>query len=502
MLLPSSRRHNLLPLINHQEEERTMEPQVRVRFAPSPTGYLHIGNARTAIMNWLFARHEGGRFVLRIEDTDIDRSTSESEKSIIQDLHWLGLQWDEGPDIGGEYGPYRQSERLDIYRKYAEELITRDRAYYCFCTPEELEERKEQAIAEGRSALYDGRCRRLTEAEKRAFLQEGRKAAIRFHVPEEEIRFQDVVRGEVSFPAGSIGDFIILRADGIPTYNFAAVIDDGLMRISHVIRGDDHLSNTPKQIALYRALDWSLPVFAHIPMILGPDRTRLSKRHGATSVREFAGRGYLPEALINYLSLLSWSSESGEEILSVSRLIEEFSFSRVNKSPAVFDLNKLTWMNGVYIRSKDVSTLTDLCLPFLEKAGYRLPDRPTLEKMVRIVQDKLETLEDIIARTEIFFIDEPEPENAEAMSMLNRESTQKVFWSFLRQMDQYEQMTVENFRKIMKIVSHETGVMGKDLWMPIRIALTGKMHGPELPMVAEIFGKEKCKKLIRRWLID
>ena len=475
---------------------------VRVRFAPSPTGKLHIGNARTAIMNWVFARHENGTFVLRIEDTDVERSSEESERGILQDLHWLGLNWDEGPDVGGPHGPYRQSERLAIYREHAERLLQQGKAFYCYCTPEELEERKQQAIAEGRSANYDGRCRNLTDAERQAFEAEGRKPVIRFHVPEVDLSFSDIVRGEVTFPAGQIGDFIILRADGMPTYNFACVVDDGLMQITHVIRGDDHLSNTPKQIALYQAFGWETPQFAHIPMILGPDRTRLSKRHGATSVEEFAKRGYLPQALINYLSLLSWSSESGEEILSVQRLIDEFDFSRVSKSPAIFDIVKLNWMNGVYIRQMDVPHLTDLCLPYLKKAGYKLPDRPVLEKMIRVVQPSLEKLEDVIAKTEMFFTDEPEPENEQAVVMLNRESTQKVFWSFLRQLDTIGQMTVEQFRKIMKVVSEETGVIGKDLWMPVRIALTGKMHGPDLPLVAEILGKEKCRRLIRRWVLE
>ncbi|MDQ7063801.1 MAG: glutamate--tRNA ligase [candidate division KSB1 bacterium] len=475
---------------------------VRVRFAPSPTGKLHIGNARTAIMNWVFARHENGTFILRIEDTDVERSSEESERGILQDLHWLGLNWDEGPDVGGPHGPYRQSERLVIYREHAERLLQEGKAFYCYCTPDELEERKQKAIAEGRSANYDGRCRNLTEAERQAFEAEGRKPVIRFHVPEVDLSFDDIVRGEVTFPAGQIGDFIILRADGMPTYNFACVVDDGLMQITHVIRGDDHLSNTPKQIALYQAFGWETPHFAHIPMILGPDRTRLSKRHGATSVEEFAKHGYLPQALINYLSLLSWSSESGEEILSVQRLIDEFDFSRVSKSPAIFDVVKLNWMNGVYIRQMDVPHLTDLCVPYLKKAGYKLPDRLVLEKIIRVVQPSLEKLEDVIAKSEMFFIDESEPENEQAVVMLNRESTQKVFWSFLRQLDTIGQMTVEQFRKIMKVVSEETGVMGKDLWMPVRIALTGKMHGPDLPLVAEILGKEKCRRLIKRWVLE
>lgn len=476
---------------------------IRVRFAPSPTGQLHIGNARTAILNWIFARHAGGAFVLRIEDTDLERSTRESEQSILDDLRWLGLNWDEGPDVGGDLGPYRQSERLELYRETAQRLLQDGWAYYCYCTPEELQERREQAMAKGGETRYDGRCRNLSPAERQAFEAEGRKPVIRFHVPEKAIDFVDLVRGEVSFPAGSVGDFIILRADGFPTYNFAVVVDDGLMQISHVIRGDDHLSNTPKQIVLFDALGFTRPTFVHIPMILGQDRTRLSKRHGAVSVRHYASIGILPDALVNYLSLLSWSSASGEDILSRERLIKEFDFARLSKSAAAFDPVKLNWMNGVYIRRLSVPELTDLCLPFLEKAGYKVPqDRTKLEKMIQVVRQSIETLEEVIGKAEMFFVEYPTPEDANAMAVLDRELTQKVFWSFLRQMEKVEQITVENFREIMKAVGRETGVIGKDLWTPVRIALTGKMHGPELPLVAEIYGKERCEKLIRKWLYE
>lgn len=479
------------------------QQHVRVRFAPSPTGHLHIGNARTAILNWIFARHSGGRYVLRIEDTDAERSSQESESSILQDLHWLGLDWDEGPDCGGDFGPYRQSERLDIYRKFVDELLAKEHAYACYCTPEELESERRRAIAEGRQPVYSGRCRRLSAAQRQAFERQGRKPVMRLIFPQRPFAFDDIVKGTITFPAGDLGDFVILRADGLPTYNFAVVIDDHLMQISHVVRGDDHVANTPKQLAVYDALDWQPPTFGHIPMILGEDRSRLSKRHGATSVDQYARRGYLPEALVNYLSLLSWSSPSGDEILSRERLIEEFDFGRVSRSPAVFDPVKLTWMNGVYIRQLDVATLTDLCLPYLQEAGYSVPvDRARLEKIIGMVQDKLDVLQDVAEKTRIFFTDDTEPEGPEAEAILKRPATQKVLWSFLRQAERFEALTAEHFRNIMRVVGKETGVMGKDLWMPIRVALTGQVHGPELPAVVEVFGKQKCLALIKKWLIE
>jgi nondiscriminating glutamyl-tRNA synthetase len=470
----------------------------RVRFAPSPTGHLHIGNVRTAILNWLFARHANGSFILRIEDTDEERSTRESEQSILQDLRWLGLDWDEGVEAGGNNGPYRQSERLDIYRTHSEQLLKDGKAYHCYCTPEELETRRTAMLESGLAPKYDGRCRRLTSEERRAFEAEGRTPAIRFITPEKEVKFVDLVKGEVAFPPESQGDFVIVRGDGLPTYNYACVIDDHLMAISHVLRGDDHVSNTPKQMVLYEAFGWQPPQFAHIPMILGPDRQRLSKRHGATSVDAYANQGYLPAALINYLSLLSWSSESGEEILSIERLIKEFDLSRVSHAAAVFDVAKLNWMNGVYIRNLPMEELVDAVAPYLQQAGYELPDRPLLTTMVALVKDGLEFLEQSADKLKLFFVSEPEVTDAEAREVVQRESAQKVFWSFLRGLNEFDKVTVANFRALMKKVQSETGLMGKDLWMPIRVALTGQIHGPELPMVAEIFGKEKCRTLIQR----
>ena len=475
-----------------------MTSSPRVRFAPSPTGQLHIGNARTAILNWLFAKHSDGTFILRVEDTDMERSTKASEASIFQDLRWLGLHWSEGPDVGGKYGPYRQSERLDIYHQHAEQLIAKGHAYHCYCTPAELEARREAAMKASQPPRYDGRCKHLSPNERAAKEKAGVKPVVRFTMPERGITFNDLAKGSITFPPDALGDFVILRSDGVPTYNYAAVVDDHLMQITHIIRGDDHVVNTPKQIMIYEAFGWALPEFCHIPMILGPDRERLSKRHGATSVDDYATKGYLPDALINFLSLLSWSSASGEEVLSRERLIKEFSFERLSPSAAIFDVVKLNWMNGVYIRNLTPDELTAAGLPYLQKAGYPLPDHDTLQKMIRIVRDSLEYLSQIVEKLAFFFVDEIRITDGAAIGMSQTEAAEKIYWSFLRQLDKYDTLNGEAFRQIMKTVNKETGVMGRDLWMPIRIALTGEMHGPDLATIVEIFGKEKCRQFVQK----
>ena len=477
-----------------------MDENIRVRFAPSPTGQLHIGNARTAILNWLFAQHTGGKFILRIEDTDLERSKDEFSDQIYEDLKWLGLIWNEGPDIDGEYGPYRQSQRLEIYRQYADLLLKKELAYYCFCTPEELDQMRKQALAKGETVRYNRKCLNLSDAEKKAFAENGRKPAIRFKIPSGEIKFNDIVKGEISFADENISDFVIMRKEGIPTYNFAVVIDDYLMKITHVIRGDDHISNTPKQLLLYNALEADLPQFAHIPMILGPDRLRLSKRHGATSVGEYRTKGYLPDALINYLSLLSWSSISGDEILSVKRLIEEFDFKRISKSAAIFDIEKFNWLNGCHIRNTELNDITQLAIPFLKKAGYTLGEFEQTKKIVAALQNKIENMEQIVEQAKIFYQDHITIDNPEARAIIRKESSQKVLWSFLRQLQSIESIDLDIFKGIMKTAQKETGIMGKDLWMPVRVVLTGRIHGPDLPVVVELFGKKKCEKFVENIL--
>jgi len=481
-------------------KEESMNTPIRTRFAPSPTGHLHIGNARTAIMNWLFTRHGGGRFVLRIEDTDRDRSTEASEKAILEDLEWLGLDWDEGPQEGGDYGPYRQSERTVLYAEHVNRLRDANHLYPCYCTAEELEARRKTMLDRGESAHYDGRCRRLTQEEKSRFENEGRRPAFRFRVAKEEVVFEDVIKGRIAFQSENIGDFIVVRPDGMPMYNFACVVDDHHMHISHVIRGDDHVSNTPRQVLLYQAFGWEHPAFAHIPMILGKDHQRLSKRHGATSVAQYRESGYLPEALVNFLSLLSWSSESGDEILSIDRLVREFDFGRVSKSAAVFDVEKLDWMNGVYIRGLDVDRLAELILPEMKKAGYPVSSQEEARTMASLFHDKLEQLSQIRDKAKILFQEDVAPEDDEAEEMLNLPEAEPVFTGFLNAMAGADPWDAETFKNILKKVQSETGIKGKHLWMPIRVALTGQVHGPDLPRVAEILGYDTCRKFLEKAL--
>lgn len=471
--------------------------ETRVRFAPSPTGHLHIGNVRTAILNWLFAKNSGGRFILRIEDTDLERSAPKYTDQILEDLKWLGLFWDEGPDIGGHHKFYRQSQRLPIYKEYAQKLLNEGKAYYCFCTPEELEEIRKESLAKGDTIKYNQKCLHLTEEQKNAYLAEGRKPTIRFIIPTQEIVFSDIVKGELLFDSENIGDFVIMRGEEIPTYNFAAVVDDGLMEITHIIRGDDHVSNTPKQILIYHALGFNLPIFVHIPMILGPDRTRLSKRHGATSIDYYRYRGYLPEVIINFLSLLSWSSVSGEEILSIEQLIKEFDFKRISKAAAVFDIEKLNWMNGYYIRQLNLNRLTEYALPFLKLANYPIGDFEKTKKIMSLLQNYLDYMDQVVEQAAIFYQEAVSIDDPEARMIVRKDSSRRIFWSFLRELDTIEALDANLFRKMMKTVQNETGIMGKDLWIPIRIALTGKLHGPELPHIAEILGKEKCRKFVK-----
>src|SRR5919197_3708238 len=355
---------------------------MRVRFAPSPTGQLHVGNARTALFNWLLAHGKDGIFILRIEDTDVERSTRESEAGILEDLRWLGLEWDEGPDIGGSHGPYRQSERLHLYTSYANELLGGGHAYYCFCSPQKLESDRKSDLAAGRPPRYHGTCRLLAPNDVHARLEAGEKPVIRFKVPERvEVTFQDLVRGDVTFNTEVIGDPVLVRSDGIPAYNFAVVVDDALMAVTHVIRGEDHISNTPRQILLYEALGFTAPTFAHLALVLGPDHSPLSKRHGATSVAEFRAKGYLPEALVNYLALIGWSPRalasgraSGDEpeLLPIDELARRFSLDRVGLGAGVFDEEKLAWVNRHYLKLADPLRLAKLSVPYFFAAGVSM----------------------------------------------------------------------------------------------------------------------------------
>jgi len=469
-----------------------MAEQVRVRFAPSPTGFLHVGNARTALFNYLFARQTGGAFILRLEDTDLERSTDAAEKATLEDLRWLGLDWDEGPDRAGRYGPYRQSERIQVYRNYASGLLEKGKVYRCYCTPEELEEGRKSSLARGIPPKYDGRCRNLTPEEGNAMVAAGRPASLRFKVEARNIEFEDLVKGRVVFDGHGIGDFIILRSDGIAPYNFAAVVDDALMEITHVIRGEDHLTNTPRQLLLYRAMALPPPRFAHLPLILGADRTPLSKRHGATAVAHFREEGYLPEALVNFLALLGWSSRDGREIFTPGELVREFSLERVSHSAAVFDLKKLKWLNRAYLKGFHAKEALDLSLPFLHKAGLSVEGKNELwlGGILEAVWPEVDTLSQLADRLKIFF-DTSLALEPEAERLLAREESRGVLRGLKEELRAVEQVTPENFKHILYNLGKRAGISGRGLYMPLRAALTGATHGPELEKVFILLGKEE-----------
>jgi glutamyl-tRNA synthetase len=472
-----------------------MSNQIRVRFAPSPTGHLHIGNVRTALFNYLFAKNRNGSFILRIEDTDFDRVKKEYEESILKDLKWLGLNWDEGPDYGGNYGPYRQSERIGIYKEYADKLLKEGKAYKCFCSEDDLAKKRKEALSKGLPPRYSERCRHLTKEEIAEFEQKGIKPSIRFKVENGLIEFEDMVRGKMTFKSSDIGDFVILRSDGVSAYNFAVTVDDALMKITHVIRGDDHLSNTPRQILLNQTMGFDIPKFAHLSMILGHDKSRLSKRHGAESVKELKEEGYLPEAVINYLSLLGWSSEDGREIMPISDIIKNFSIERVSKSPAVFDIKKLRWINSHYIKEKDIAGLTELIVPFLTKKGINANevDKNWLYKMVDAVKDNIETLSDIDKYAGIFFY---EVYTAHITKECLGEGAEDVLKLLKEMVEAEEVITEEIADRIILHIKEKTNLKGKKLMMPIRIALTGKTEGPELKKIMDVLGKERIIKRI------
>jgi nondiscriminating glutamyl-tRNA synthetase len=472
-----------------------------------------VGNARTALFNWLFARRQGGIMVLRIEDTDVERSEARFEDQLIADLKWLGLNWDEGPDVGGPYAPYRQSDRLEIYREHAERLVTEGKAYLCFCTEAELQKERERAQAEHRQPIYSGKCRAIDPAEAKRRRTGGESCAIRLRIPEHPIRFHDIVHGKVEFSNEVVSDPIILRSNGMPVYNYVVVIDDALMKITHVIRGDDHLSNTPKQVALYEALGWPVPEFAHLSTILGSDRERLSKRHGATSIANFREMGVLPEALVNYLVLLGWAPPGGtREIFSSEELVKEFSLERVTPSSAVFDMEKLYWLNRHYIKSCPVGKLTALGAWFLSKAGYiELKDgkwlsaqsTPAVEleseieswlaRVVELVAPAVDRLDQLPERAALIFTYDAKaalaaPDNAEVLVWPNTDAVLARFTVKILEDESAKaaKLTPECFKLLVNEVKAETGAKGKELFHPIRIVITGSHSGPEFDKLIPI----------------
>lgn len=477
--------------------------EVRVRFAPSPTGPFHIGGARSALFNWLFARKMGGKLILRIEDTDLERSSRESEENIKAALKWLGMDWDEGIDVGGENGPYRQTERLDIYKKYTEKLLAEGKAYYCYCTDEELEEERQALIKEGKMPRYMGKCRNLTPEQIAAYEAEGRKPTVRFRVPaDQQILVRDMVRGDVVFDSNNIGDFVIVKSDGIPTYNYAVVIDDALMHITHVIRAEEHLSNTPRQCLIYDALGFKKPIFGHISLILGKDHTKMSKRHGATSVDQYRQLGYLPAGIVNFLALLGWAPNSEQEIFSIDELIKEFSMDRVAKNPAVFDIDKLNWINQHYMRQLDDEAFFEAAKPHMIAAGYMTGDETGdkltwLKKVVATAKDHVSFAAQIPASVEMYFNDEFNFENDEAADVLKAETVPAVIGMLLEELPKLEVLDGANVKALFKTIQKTTKLKGKGVFMPIRVALTGNQHGPELAEMVPLLGIERTEKRIR-----
>ncbi len=472
---------------------------VRVRFAPSPTGHLHIGGARTALFNWLFARHHGGAFVLRIEDTDQERSTPESASGILQALRWLGLDWDEGPEKGGPFGSYYQSERRPLYREAVAGLLEREEAYRCYCTPEELDRRRREAMAAKLPPRYSGQCRRLTPEQRAALEGEGRTAAVRLKVPEGDTAWEDLVSGPVAWRNEEMGDFVILKGDGFPTYNLAVVVDDASMRISHVIRGDDHISNTPRQILLYRALGLPVPSFAHVPMILGEDGKRLSKRHGATWVGEYREAGYLPEALVNYLALLGWSTPESRQTFTLTDLVAEFDLSRVRKAAVMFDPQKLRWLNEHHYLQLSPAERVARLLPFWEKEGIDAAsrDREWLARVVEVVGDRVKTLPDIIPNTEFFFR-EVVPGEGELKVLRKAEKVLPVLLRIverLERLDHFERGAIEGVIH-GEAEAAEVGV-GKTN-QPLRVAVMGRKVGPGLYESLELLGREESVTRLKK----
>ncbi len=474
---------------------------IRVRFAPSPTGFLHIGNARTALFNYLFAKNNNGEFILRIEDTDKERSKEEYLTQIYEDLRWLGIKWDEGPDTGGKFAPYIQSKRFSLYQDYAKKLISEGKAYYCYCSESELEARRRVQLAEGQSLRYDNRCRNLSDTLRRRYEAQGIKPSIRFKMPDKKRVIKDIIRGEVEFDESLIGDFVIVRPDGSPTFHLAVCIDDGEMKVSHIIRGEDHFSNTPRHIAIFEACGFPIPQFAHMPLTMGPGGEPLSKRLGAMSIAEYRKMGYLPEALCNYMALLGWSSGTDEEIFKFKELQKRFTIKRVSRSSAVFDRTKLNWVNGEHIRMLSDGDYLKSSVQYIlqekivENSTYMI--RPEwYERVLLALKDNIQCFKDFEDRLKLFG-DDFEFENIDT---LKTEGAKAILSELSRVLKSLDNLDEDNFDKVFKDLRKKVKIKGKDFFLPLRIALTGKEHGPELKRVVLLLGKNNCLKRVERAL--
>ena len=471
--------------------------KIRVRIAPSPSGNLHIGTARTALFNYLFAKKMGGEYVLRIEDTDLDRSSEEYKQNIFDSLKALGLNWDEGPDVGGDYGPYKQSERFDIYPKFAQMLIEKGYAYECFCSNEDLDKEHEIAKEKKIPYKYSRKCLNLTPEERAELKAKGIKPSIRFKVESKELVFNDLVKGELKFDTSLIGDFAIMKSNGTPTYNFAVVVDDMLMKISHVIRGEDHISNTPKQILIYEALGAEVPKFGHLGMILAPDRSKLSKRHGATAVSDFIKQGYLTEALLNFVALLGWAPSDGVEIKNVDEIAADFRIGEISSSNSIFEYEKLNWMNGQYIKKMDLSKLTDLALPFLSKYDTSKYSRSQLERIIEVTREPITLLADLEHDAQYFF---ESPIYDETKELLQGEISKLVLPKFREELLNYdfnnEQEIHDKLADLRAFFKENNGFKPKETMWSIRAALTGRTRGADMLATIILLGKDECIKRV------
>ena len=476
---------------------RSRMKQIKVRFAPSPTGPLHIGGARSALFNYLFARKQRGKMLLRIEDTDLERSSPEFEREIIDSLSWLGINWDEGIDVGGDNGPYRQTERLDTYQRYVDQLLRSGHAYHCFCTEEELARERQALLEKGEIVAYSGKCRHLDPEERQRKLRQGLVPTVRFKVVSgQEVVVNDLVRGTVTFNSSEIGDFIIVKSDGIPTYNFAVVVDDHEMGVTHVIRAEEHLSNTPRQLLIYQTLGFEIPEFAHISLILGKDRQKMSKRHGATSIMQYRESGYLPEAVFNFLALLGWYPEGEQEILGRDEIVKQFSLSRVAKNPAVFDLDKLNWLNAQHIKRKAIMELGEMLKPYLKSSPFwhsvEQMDQATYEVLIEAVRDRIVRLVDVVKEVEPFFI-RPQYE-ADTLDRLEQPEVRGMLQGLLEHLP--DELDLEEARSFMKGLPKALQLPAKQVYMPIRLALTGSPQGPELPYLLVVMGVPEVRRRI------
>jgi len=466
-------------------------PDIRVRFAPSPTGYLHVGGLRTALFNYLYAKKCGGSFILRIEDTDRKRYIPGAQEDLLKTIKEVGLDYDEGPVIGGEYGPYIQSERSALYTKYAQELIEKGAAYYCFCSEERLNKLRDEAKENNTAVMYDGTCRNLSPEEVQEKLAQNVPHVIRLKIPKEDSTvFYDAVRERVEVDNALVDDQVIIKSDGFPTYHLANVVDDHLMKISHVIRGEEWLISVPKHIFMYEALGWKVPKFVHLPLLLNSDKTKLSKRQGDVAVEDYLSKGYLPEALINFIALLGWHASEDREFYTLEELIKAFSLKRISKSGAVFDVEKLNWMNSSYLRSLDLEYVSEKAKPFFEKAGIDVSDHEKFLRVVDNARKRVATLPEMITHSEMFYheLEFSEEDN----DIISQENAQKLYSFWIEQLSTKENWTEDEIKELVKETTQAVGVKGKDLYFPLRLALFGEVHGPDIPALIDILGTKEA----------